>query len=79
MARKPKNFSEKVGLYKYDLLRRLSVRLGRQDVEVIPYDEFICDRSLNAARFNNVTGYSPPDWDEMIDGLAEQIKSRVTQ
>jgi dTDP-4-dehydrorhamnose reductase len=33
---------------KYDLLAALSRRLGRTDIEIVPDDEFVCDRSLDA-------------------------------
>ena len=61
---------------KYDLLTRLSKRLDRNDIEILPDDSFVCDRSLKADRFNTETGYVPPGWDQMIDGLAGQIESR---
>ena len=37
-----------------------------------PNDEFVCDRSLNADRFNAATGYTPPSWEAMIGELAQQ-------
>ena len=63
---------------KYDLLAGLSERLGRKDIEILPDDEFACDRSLDASRFNTATGYVPPEWDKMLDDLAGQIDSRKT-
>lgn len=61
---------------KYDLLVQLSERLGRKDIEIEPYDGFICDRSLNGAAFHKQTGYIAPSWTEMLDELAVQIKER---
>jgi dTDP-4-dehydrorhamnose reductase len=61
---------------KYDLLLRLAARLGRRDVEIIPDDEFLCDRSLCGAAFEGVTGYSPPSWDHMLTELAAEILVR---
>jgi len=61
---------------KYDLLRQLSERLHRQDVRILEDDSFVCDRSLDASRFNAATGYSPPSWARMLDELAEMIRER---
>ena len=61
---------------KYDLLTILSQKLERDDVEIEPDDNFVCDRSLIATEFNSITGYTPPDWDTMLSELTEQIKQR---
>lgn len=61
---------------KYDVLAGLSDRLGRQDIEILPDTDFVCDRSLNGEKFQNATGYVAPDWDLMLDTLADQIQSR---
>lgn len=62
---------------KYDLLVELFARLGRSDVEVIPDDAFVCDRTLQADRFNRVTGYRPPAWSTMLDELGTAIRARM--
>ena len=64
---------------KYDLLTRLSDRLGRKDIEILPDNSHVCDRSLNANRFNGATGYMPPDWEKMLDDLGSQIELRTVQ
>jgi len=61
---------------KYALLVQLSQRLGRNDIEIEPDDNFICDRSLNGAAFREKTGYIAPSWADMLDELAIQIKER---
>jgi len=61
---------------KYDLLMRLTQRLGRRDIEIAPNDEFACDRSLRGDRFTAATGYTAPSWDAMLDELAEDIRVR---
>lgn len=61
---------------KYDLLRQLSERLHRQDVRILEDDSFVCDRSLDASRFNRATGYRPPTWAWMLDELAQRIRER---
>jgi dTDP-4-dehydrorhamnose reductase len=54
---------------KYDLLGLvnrqldLGIALGRDET-------FVCDRSLNSARFRAETGFEPPPWPEMIRRFA---------
>ncbi|TNF91514.1 MAG: SDR family oxidoreductase [Gammaproteobacteria bacterium] len=62
---------------KYELLRTLSSLLSRDDIEIVKDEDFICDRSLNADRFNNTAEYSPPSWDHMMKELAQQIRERM--
>jgi len=61
---------------KYDLLKKYNSQLGRKDVELIPDDEFECDRSLSARAFESKTGYRAPAWDEMLTELAVCTKLR---
>ena len=56
---------------KFDLLQLCSEKLGWEGV-IEPSDDFVCDRSLNADRFNQATGYTPPSWEAMISELAQQ-------
>jgi dTDP-4-dehydrorhamnose reductase len=57
---------------KYDLLVKLRDKLGWDDIEIEPDDNFFCDRSLIGTRFSVATGWKAPDWDEMLSGLAEE-------
>ena len=41
---------------KCDLLLQLAEKLGRDDIEIEPFDDFICDCSLNGAAFREKTG-----------------------
>ena len=50
---------------KYDLLKLIAEVYGKS-IEIIPEDDFVIDRSLNAARFLAETGYQPPGWAELI-------------
>ena len=50
---------------KYDLLRLVAEVYGKS-IEIIPLDEPVIDRSLNADRFRAATGYVPPAWPELI-------------
>ena len=54
---------------KYDLLTRLRDAMAL-DIEIEPFDDPPCDRSLSAARFVAATGYQIPSWDEMVAELA---------
>ena len=56
---------------KFALLQLCREKLGWEGV-IEPNDEFVCNRSLNADRFNQATGYTPPSWEAMISELAQQ-------
>jgi dTDP-4-dehydrorhamnose reductase len=56
---------------KFDLLQLCQEKFGWEGV-IEPDDTFVCDRSLNADRFNAATGYSPPSWETMISELTQQ-------
>jgi dTDP-4-dehydrorhamnose reductase len=50
---------------KYELLCLVAEFYGKQ-VEITPFDDFHCDRSLDSRRFRAITGYIPPSWREMV-------------
>lgn len=50
---------------KYELLRLLATTYGKT-TRIDPSDGLVIDRSLDATRFNTVTGYAPPAWPELI-------------
>jgi dTDP-4-dehydrorhamnose reductase len=54
---------------KYELLCAIRDRLAL-DIAIEPDDEFVCDRSLDSARFRADFAYAPPSWAAMIDELA---------
>lgn len=60
---------------KHDLLVRLARRLGKA-IDIIPDDQFQCDRSLDSTRFRQRFDYTPPTWDDMIDELSDTIIKR---
>ena len=62
---------------KFDLLRQIADRCDLP-VELEPYDDFVCDRSLDASAINAATGYQPPSWNAMIDALAGEIDDYTT-
>lgn len=53
---------------KYDLLSLIRER-GQLSIEIEPDETFLCDRSLNAARFRQATGFVPPTWSDMISQM----------
>lgn len=50
---------------KYDLLKLIAEVYGKQ-IEITPSDKLVVDRSLNAERFRDATGYVPASWPELI-------------
>lgn len=54
---------------KYDLL--LMVRdIYKVNIDIIPYDDFVLDRSLDSTPYRQLTGFTPPAWQEMISTMA---------
>ena len=54
---------------KYDLLTIVNDAFGL-GTTLEPDDSFVCDRTLDASRFTNATGYRPPTWAAMVAELA---------
>lgn len=54
---------------KFELLRRYN-ELAGLGIDVVPCDDFVCDRSLDGRRFQAETGYQPPSWEAMLAELA---------
>jgi dTDP-4-dehydrorhamnose reductase len=50
---------------KYDLLRLVADVYGKK-IDIVPDDNLVIDRSLNADRFMKATGYIAPLWPELI-------------
>lgn len=53
---------------KFDVLAIVRRQYGKQ-IELIPDDSVLIDRSLNAGRFCRATGYTAPPWQEMIAAM----------
>ena len=49
---------------KHYLLVKLKEVLGL-DIEIEPYEEYHCDRSLDSTKLRNLMELTPPDWEEM--------------
>ena len=50
---------------KYDLLQLVARAYGKQ-IPIEPDDRLVIDRSLNADHFQQLTGYIPPSWPELV-------------
>ena len=50
---------------KYDLLKLIAEVYGKS-IDIVPDDNFVIDRSLNADRFRLATGYTAPEWLDLI-------------
>ena len=65
--------SQLTGLYhiaskpinKFDLLKLIAKVYGKS-IDILPDDQLVIDRSLNATRFEHATGYIAPEWPELI-------------
>ena len=53
---------------KYDLLCLVAKIYGKS-IEIIPDSSLVIDRSLNADRFREATGYVAPEWPELIKAM----------
>ncbi len=51
---------------KFDLLKMIAAVYGKT-IDIVPDDKLMIDRSLNADRFREVTGYVAPSWPELIE------------
>lgn len=51
---------------KLDLLVLIAGRY-RRSIDIIPADDFVIDRSLNADKFKRATGYDAPEWPDLIE------------
>lgn len=55
---------------KYELLQLVAEIYGKE-IELVPDDQLVIDRSLNADRFYEATGYRAPPWPELIESMYE--------
>ncbi len=73
------NHPELSGLYhvssdpidKFSLLR-LFKEAYKIEVEIEKFEDFRIDRSLNSAKFRQITGFQPTDWREMVFKMATE-------
>ncbi len=53
---------------KYELLQLVAEIFGKS-IEIIADDSLVIDRSLNADRFTQATGYRAPGWRELVESM----------
>ena len=41
------------------------------EIDVVPDDALVIDRSLDSTRFRRITGYDPPDWPQLVRAMHE--------
>ena len=51
---------------KFSLLKLIADVYGK-DIDIVPDDKLVIDRSLDASRFQTATGYIAPTWTELIE------------
>lgn len=54
---------------KLELLRLLATAYGKE-IEIVPDDSFVIDRTLDGTRFSTATGYRTPDWPTLVADMA---------
>ncbi len=55
---------------KLDLLRLVAKAYGKE-IEIVPNDSLVIDRSLNPEKFRLATGYVAPEWPELVRRMVE--------
>lgn len=53
---------------KYSLLKLVAETYGKE-IEIIPTDQLIIDRSLDSTRFKTITKYSPETWEKLVQKM----------
>ncbi len=59
---------------KYNLLKLIS-DIYNKEIEIIPYDDYHINRSLDSAKFRKLTGYNPPEWMELVKEMYKNFKN----
>jgi dTDP-4-dehydrorhamnose reductase len=57
---------------KFDLLNLVNKYSGK-NIEILPDNDFYCDRSLDSSIFQQHTGYKSPSWNEMIKEISATL------
>ncbi len=53
---------------KYDLLKMIA-KVYEKEIDIKADDSLIINRSLDASKFNQATGYNPPTWQNLIETM----------
>jgi dTDP-4-dehydrorhamnose reductase len=57
---------------KYELLKIVAQKYNK-DIEIVPYEGTICDRSLDSTRLRSLISYSPLPWPQLIDAMHQDF------
>lgn len=57
---------------KYDLLKIMK-DVYTKEITIEAFDDFHMDRSLNSENFQNITGYTSPSWETMIQNMFDHF------
>jgi len=63
---------------KYELLNLIASVYGKR-IDIVRENEFMIDRSLNSARFNQATGYRAAAWPELIQAMHASRQHETTK
>ena len=58
---------------KFDLLKLVGEIYGKS-IEIVSDDSLVIDRSLDASRFNSMTGYEPPAWERLVRDMLDDFR-----
>jgi len=75
------NYPDASGIYhvssdpisKFDMLSLIKEGLKLQ-IEIIPDESIVCDRSLDSNKFRQEFNYNPPSWKKLVSELCEDIR-----
>lgn len=63
---------------KYELLKMVAEKYGKR-IDIEADGDVVLDRSLKSDRFRTLTGYTPPAWPELIDGMHKDYEAHRAQ
>lgn len=63
---------------KHDLLTLVASTYGKQ-IEIVPDDQVVIDRSLNSERFRAATGFAPKPWPRLVEEMYRDYKTILSQ
>jgi dTDP-4-dehydrorhamnose reductase len=56
---------------KHDLLQLVKQKYDK-DIVINKYEDYFCNRALRSDKFKAKTGYRPPAWPDLVEGMHEQ-------
>jgi len=60
---------------KLELLRLIADQY-KKEIEIVPDERLVIDRSLNCERFHHATGYVAPTWPKLVEKMFDGYKNR---